>query len=101
MLLLLLAVTFLGCAVYLAAEAATAPAREHELAVRRATRYGISRLRGTAAPRLQFRERVVTPAIHRLAGLALRVNHKSSVEGNATRLSAAGTSSRSGAKHRL
>jgi len=94
MLLLLLAVTFLGCAVSLAAEAATAPAREHELAVRRAARYGISRLRGATAPKLQFRERIVTPAIHRLAALTLRVNPKSNVEAIATRLLAAGLSSR-------
>jgi tight adherence protein C len=85
---------FLGCAVYLAAEAATAPAREHELAVRRASRYGVSRLRGATAPKLQFRERVVTPAIHRLAALTLRVNPKSSVEAIATKLLAAGLSGR-------
>src|SRR5262249_51795372 len=63
-------------------------------AVRRASRYGISRLRGATAPKLQFRERVLTPAIHRLAALTLCVNSKSSVEAIDTRLLAAGLSSR-------
>ena len=94
MFFLLLAVTALGFAIYLAADAATAPAREHELGVRRAARYGLSRLRGTAAPRLRFRERVLTPAIQRLAALTLRVNPKASVESAATRLLAAGLAKR-------
>jgi tight adherence protein C len=94
MFLLLLAVTFLGFAVYFAADAATAPAREQEIAVRRAARYGIARLRGTAAPRLRFRERVLTPGIHRLAAMTLRVNPKANVDAIGTRLLAAGLSSR-------
>jgi tight adherence protein C len=94
MFLLLLAVTALGFAIYFAADAATAPAREHELAVRRAARYGLARLRGAAAPRLRFRERVLTPAIHRLAAITLRVNPKATVETSATRLLAAGLATR-------
>jgi tight adherence protein C len=94
MFLLLLAVTVLGFAVYFAADAATAPAREHELAVRRAARYGLARLRGATAPRLRFRERVLAPAVQRLAALTLRVNPKASVESIATRLLAAGLSKR-------
>jgi tight adherence protein C len=94
MLLLLIAVTFLGLAIYFAADAATAPARAQELAVRRAARYGLARLRGTTAPRLHFRERVVTPAIHRLAAITLRVNPRANVEAIGTRLLAAGLSSR-------
>jgi tight adherence protein C len=94
MLVLLLAVTLLAVAVYVIAEAATAPAREQQLAVRRASRYGIARLRGVAQPRLRFRERVVAPAIQRLAALTLRVNPKASVDAIGTRLLAAGLSSR-------
>jgi tight adherence protein C len=94
MFLLLIAVTFLGFAIYFAADAATAPARAQELAVRRAARYGLARLRGAAAPRLRFRERVITPGIHRLASLTLRVNPKANVEAIGTRLLAAGLSSR-------
>jgi len=92
--ILIIGAMFLGVAVYFGADAATAPAREQELAVRRATRYGISRLRGTAAPRLRFRERVVTPSIQRLAALTLRVNPKASAESIGKRLLAAGLQSR-------
>jgi tight adherence protein C len=94
MILLLTGVTVLGLGIYFAADAATAPARQQEIAVRRASRYGIARLRGAEAPRLQFRERVLTPAIHRLAALALRVNPKASLDAIGTKLLAAGLSSR-------
>jgi tight adherence protein C len=94
MLVLLIATAAIGFAVYFAADAATAPARQQELAVRRASRYGTSRLRGTELPRLRFRERVAAPAIQRLASLALRVNPKASLEATAQRLLAAGLSSR-------
>jgi tight adherence protein C len=92
--ILLIAVTFLGVAAYFAADAATAPARQQELAVRRAARYGIARLRGPGAPRLRFRERVLTPGIHRLAAITLRVNPKASAESIGKRLLAAGVQSR-------
>ena len=94
MIILLIAVTCLVVAAYFAADAATAPARQQELAIRRAARYGIARLRGPGAPRVRFRERVVTPGIHRLAAIALRVNPKASVESIARRLLAAGLQGR-------
>src|SRR5438094_5144492 len=94
MIFLFIGAMFLGFAVYLAADAATAPARQQELAVRRASRYGIARLRGVEAPRLHFRERVLAPAVQRLAALALRVNPKASIEAMGIRLLAAGLSSR-------
>jgi tight adherence protein C len=93
-LILIISAGFLAFAVYFGADAATAPAREQELAVRRATRYGISRLRGAAAPRLHFRERVFTPAVQRLASIVLRVNPKASVDSIAKRLLSAGMQSR-------
>jgi tight adherence protein C len=93
-LILIIGAGFLAFAVYFGADAATAPAREQELAVRRATRYGISRLRGVAAPRLHFRERVFTPAVHRLAAIVLRVNPKASLDSIAKRLLSAGLQSR-------
>jgi len=94
MLILFLAVMFLGFAIYFAADAATAPARQQQLAVRRASRYGIARLRGSAAPKLQFRERVLAPSVHRLAAITLRINPKATVESIGARLLAAGLSSR-------
>jgi tight adherence protein C len=92
--ILFIGATLLAVAIYFAAEAATAPARQQELAVRRAARYGIMRFRGAAAPKLHFRERVLTPAIHRLAAMTLRVNPRANVEAIGTRLLAAGLSSR-------
>jgi len=94
MFLLLIGVTVFGFATYFAADAATSPAREQELALRRASRYGVARLRGAAVPNLRFRERVLTPAIQRLAVLTLRVNPKASVEAAGKRLLAAGLSNR-------
>src|SRR5690349_19281921 len=94
MLMLLLAVTILGFAIYFAADAATAPAREQQIAIRRAARYGIKRLSGATAPRLRFRERVLTPGIQRLAAMTLRVNPKASVESSVTKLLAAGLAGR-------
>jgi tight adherence protein C len=94
MLILLVAVMFLGVAIYFAADAATAPARQQELSLRRASRYGIARLRSAQAPQLQFRERVLLPAVQRLAALTLRVNPRTNVEAIGTRLLAAGLASR-------
>jgi tight adherence protein C len=94
MLTLLISALALGFAVYFGAEAATAPAREHRIAVRRATRYGLSRVRGNGQPILRFRERVITPAVHRLAALTLRLNPRASMEALSARLLAAGLSSR-------
>jgi tight adherence protein C len=94
LLILLLGASSLGLAVYFAVDAATAPARDQELAVRRAARYGLARVRGGTVERLRFSERVVTPAVRRLASLTLRLNRKASIESIASRLHAAGLSSR-------
>jgi tight adherence protein C len=93
-LILLAAIALLGFAVYYAAEAATASARQQQLSVRRASRYGLARLRSGDARKVQFRERVLTPAIHRLAAMTLRVNPRTNVEAIGTRLLAAGLASR-------
>jgi tight adherence protein C len=94
MLFLLIGVSLLGFAVYFVAELATAPARQQELAVRRAARYGRSRARVDAQQLLRFRERVLTPAIHRLAAVTLRLNPKSNAEAIGSRLHASGLSTR-------
>jgi tight adherence protein C len=91
--MLLFACFVLGCAVFLAGEAATAPLRRREISLRRAARYGRAREQAeNAVPR--FRDRVVLPGIERLAGLALRVNPKTSVDTIGARLIAAGLTSR-------
>ena len=89
--LFVLAVASIAVAAYFAAEAASAPARQRTLALRRATRYG--RLRRAAqrdgAP---FRERVLKPIEQRLARVALRVTPRASVEAVAAKLLRAGLS---------
>jgi len=91
---LLLGLAFLVVAVYLAGEAATEPMRRQRLAVKRAAGYGRTRRSGNVAEMVRFRERVLVPGVARLAAMTLRVNPKASVEAIATRLLAAGLSSR-------
>jgi tight adherence protein C len=94
MLPLLIGGLLIGTAIFLAAEAATASAREEQLSIRRAARYGRSRVRGIAPARLHFRDRVVTPGVHRLAAMTLRLNPKATVDTIGTRLLASGLSTR-------
>src|SRR4051812_36813122 len=94
MLTLLIGALALGFAVFLVAEAATSPAREQEVAVRRAARYGLGRSRGQEKPRVRFSERVVVPAIQRLAAMSMKLNPKTNAEVVNTRLIASGLSAR-------
>jgi tight adherence protein C len=89
MLLILLAVLFLAVAAYLVGEAATAPAREREVSVKRAANYG--KIRAVFGQREQpFAERVLGPARDRLAKVVLRIHPKTTVDGVRSRLLAAG-----------
>jgi tight adherence protein C len=91
--LLLLAVLTFGLAVFLVGEVATAPQRRHHLALKLAATYGRRRTQSAnALPR--FGERVVAPAVERLAALALRLNPKASADAIGGRLIAAGLSQR-------
>ncbi|HEY3181589.1 MAG TPA: type II secretion system F family protein [Gaiellaceae bacterium] len=92
--LLAFALITLGLAVYLLGEVATYPARQQMLSVRRASGYGRARMVGAPTAQLKFRERVLVPSVARLASMALRLNPKATVESIATRLNAAGLSSR-------
>jgi tight adherence protein C len=88
-LLILLAILFLAAAAYLLGEAATAPARDRQVSVKRAANYG--KFRAAIGAREQpFRDRVVGPAVERLAKLVLRVHPKTTVDGVRGRLHAAG-----------
>jgi tight adherence protein C len=91
---LLLGALLLGVAVYLAADAATLPARQEQLAVRRAAAYGRVRTRGRGVERLRFSQRVVTPAVNRLAAITLRLSPKATVDSIGSRLLAAGLAAR-------
>src|SRR3954451_13269998 len=90
--LLALSLACLAGAVYLLGEVATAPARQRSASVRRAANYGRVRLASDVGPR--FRERVVTPLLARTAGLVLPLTPKTTVEGVAGKLLAAGLSQR-------
>jgi len=88
-LLILLAVLFLAGAAYLLGEAATADARDREVSVKRAANYG--KFRAALGTREQpFRDRVIEPAIERLAKLVLRIHPKTNVDGVRGKLLAAG-----------
>lgn len=93
-LMLLLAVLTLGLAAFVAGEVATYPQRRRETSVRRAATYGHSRRHARDEDVAGFHERVLGPAVKRLAAMTLRLNPKTSVESIGTKLIAAGLASR-------
>lgn len=88
--LLFLAVLMLAGAVYLVGEVVTLPGRERDRAVRRAATYGRTRVATSGLERLRFRERVLVPATASLAGLALKLSPRVTLESISARLLAAG-----------
>ncbi|HEY8030194.1 MAG TPA: type II secretion system F family protein [Gaiellaceae bacterium] len=91
--LLFLAILSFAFAVFIVGEVATSPQRRRHLALRRAATYGARRDQpANTLPR--FSERVLAPAVERLAALALRVNPKASADAIGSRLIAAGLSQR-------
>jgi tight adherence protein C len=92
--LLALAVVCLASAVFVLSELVTAPARTRRNLVTRAAEYGKLRVvHGRELPR--FHERVLAPFVSKLARLMLRVNPRTSLEGVAAKLMAAGMRDRS------
>ncbi|HVM16219.1 MAG TPA: type II secretion system F family protein [Gaiellaceae bacterium] len=91
MIFLVLGVSVLATAAYFAAEAATHPARQRALSIRRAATYGKVRLASRAGQE-SFSERVVGPATMKLASLALRLTPRATVESTSAKLRAAGLS---------
>jgi len=87
--LLILAIAVLATAAYLIGEAATAPARQRSVAVRRAATYGRLGL-SLRTDREPFRDRVLAPAKDRLARSALRLNPRTSIDAVRAKLLAAG-----------
>jgi len=91
--LLFLAILSLAFAVFLVGEVATAPQRRRQVALKRATTYGAHRGKPVdSIPR--FRERVLAPAVERLAALALKLNPRVSTDTIGRRLIAAGLAPR-------
>jgi tight adherence protein C len=94
LLMLFPAALVLGIAVFLAGEVVTYPQRRRETSLRRASTYGRSR-RDTRQQELAgFHERVLGPAVKRLAGATLKLNPKTSVDAIGSKLIAAGLASR-------
>jgi tight adherence protein C len=95
MLLLLLALVCLAGAIYKFSEVATYPARLKESSIRRAAEYGRrTTTKVTDLELLKFRERVVVPAIEKLAAIPLRLNPKMTIESIQAKLLAAGLAQR-------
>ena len=86
---LVLGISALAVAAYLVAEAATLPARQRRVALRRAATYGRLRL-SSRVERQTFRERVLEPLEHRLASCVLRADPRASVDAVTAKLLAAG-----------
>jgi tight adherence protein C len=90
MLLLIIASACLAGCVYVVSQFVTHPERERRSLVRRAATYGSVRVITGREQRLSLYERVVAPAMGRLAGLMLRLNRRESLEKVQLRLLAAG-----------
>jgi tight adherence protein C len=88
--LLIFAALLLAVAAYLVSEVVTHPSRERRNAVKRAATYGRVRSVGAGLERLHFRQRVLVPATTSLAGFALRLNPRVTMENISLRLMAAG-----------
>src|SRR5918911_3967018 len=89
MLFIVLAVLLLAAAAYLLGEAATAPAREREVSVRRAATYG--KVRAAVGERDRpFRDRVVDPTRDKLARFVLKIHPKTTTDSVRAKLLAAG-----------
>jgi len=91
--LLMFATFSLGFAAFLVGEVATLPQRRRELSLKRASGYG-ARTREHENELPRFKERVLVPAVDKLASVALRLNPKASVDTIGARLIAAGLANR-------
>ncbi|HET8892781.1 MAG TPA: type II secretion system F family protein [Gaiellaceae bacterium] len=83
----------LALALFLVVEVATAPQRRRYVALRRASTYGAGRI-DSRQEVPKFKERVLVPAIDRLASLTLLANPKVSAEVVHARVMAAGLTGR-------
>jgi tight adherence protein C len=94
MLLLVLSLVCFGGAVFLAGELATYPGRLKERAIKRAKDYGHVKVKPSDLELLRFRERVVAPAVVKLAAIPLKLSPKTTVDSIQAKLLASGLSQR-------
>jgi tight adherence protein C len=92
--LLFFALVCFAGAAFAVAEVATYPARLKERSLRRATDYGRVRIPDKAADVVKFRDRVMAPAVQRLAAVTLKLNPRTNVETIGARLMSAGLGQR-------
>src|ERR671937_90493 len=92
--LLFVALICFASAAYYVGEFVTAPSRERRNLLTRATQYGRMRvIHGRELPR--FRDRVIGPAVTKLAALMLKINPRTSIDSVQAKLMAAGMRSTS------
>jgi tight adherence protein C len=92
--LLFLALVCLAGAVFAVSEVATYPARLKERSLRRAAEYGRITTRVTDLELVRFRERVLLPAVEKLASIPMKLNPRLRVESIQAKLLAAGLAQR-------
>ncbi len=92
--LLFLALLFAGGAIYMLSELATAPARLKARSIKRAAEYGRVRIPRSERELVHFRERVLAPAVARLAAIPLKLSPKTNIDAISGKLVAAGLTHR-------
>jgi tight adherence protein C len=92
--LLLLALVFVGGAVFMVSEAATYPARLKARSITRAAEYGQVHIPRSELELVHFRERVLAPTAARLAAIPLKLNPRTNVATIGKKLVASGLNQR-------
>jgi tight adherence protein C len=92
--LLLLALLFVGGAVFVLGEVATYPSRLKVKSIKRAAEYGRIRIPRNERDLIRFRERVMAPAVARLGAIPLKLSPKTNIDALSAKIVAAGVSSR-------
>jgi tight adherence protein C len=92
--LLLFSLLFIGGAVFMLGEAASYPSRLKAKSIKRAAEYGRIRIPRNERELVRFRERVLGPAVSRLAAIPLKLGPKTNIESLSAKIVAAGLSSR-------
>ena len=92
--LLFVALLFIGGAAFVLGEAASYPSRLKAKSIKRAAEYGRIHIPRNERELVRFRERVLGPAVSRLAAIPLKLGPKTNIESISAKIVAAGLSSR-------
>ena len=99
--LLFIALLFIGGAAFMFGEVASYPSRLKAKSIKRASDYGRIRIPRNERELVRFRERVLGPAVSRLAAIPLKLGPKTNMESLSAKIVAAGLSSRLSASNFL